>query len=92
MVDGTGLAALIPPIAESDYYAMNQDKIACMIVNGINDSMYVNGVLFQGIMEPINLSPVQITNIINYMNTSWGNNIPLKSIQEVQQELNDCYQ
>ena len=42
MKDGSGLAALIPPIAQSDYYVLNQDKIACIIINGLQDTIVVN--------------------------------------------------
>ena len=92
MDDGTGLAALIPPVAKADYYADKQDEIACIIVNGIADSITVNGVVYEQVMEGINLSPIQITNIINYMNQSWGNNIPIKTIEQVKVELNECDQ
>ena len=92
MEDGSGLAALIPPIAASDYYLINQDKIACIIINGQEDSITVNGVRYGQKMEGINLTPIQITNIINYMNQSWGNNIPVKSIDQVTRELEACNQ
>jgi mono/diheme cytochrome c family protein len=92
MKDGTGLVGLIPPIAGADYYAQNQDNITCIIVNGLQDSIVVNGRSYDQKMDPINLTPIQITNIINYMNQSWGNNLPVKSIEDVKKELDQCTQ
>ncbi len=92
MEDGSGLAALIPPIAKADFYADNQDKIACIIINGLKDSILVNGVKYGQEMEGINLTPIQITNIINYMNQAWENDIPVKTIEKVKQEVQACIQ
>lgn len=92
MKDGSGLAALIPPLAGADYYAENQDKVVCIIINGLEDSIVVNSKTYRQKMEPVVLSPIQITNIINYINQSWGNNISIKTLESINQELEKCSQ
>jgi hypothetical protein len=92
MKDGSGLAALIPPIAGADYYANNQDKVVCIIINGLQDSIIVNGKKYGQKMDPISLTPIQITNIINYMNQSWGNNIPVKTLESIKRDIEKCPQ
>ena len=90
MEDGTGLAALIPPLAGSDYYRNNQNKIACIILNGQVDSIIVNGRLYNQKMEGIPMSEIQITNLINYINSAWGNNIKVKTLKEVEDDISLC--
>lgn len=90
MEDGTGLAALIPPLADSDYYRNNQERIACIILNGQADSIIVNGRLYNQKMEGIPMSEIQITNLINYINTAWDNNIKTKTLKEVKEDIQAC--
>jgi mono/diheme cytochrome c family protein len=92
MADGTGLAALIPPLANSDYYQNNQNKIACIILYGQMDSISVNGKIYNQKMEGISMSEIQITNLINYINTAWGNNIKIKTLKEVEEDISNCNQ
>ena len=88
--DGSGLNLLIPPISNSDYYINNQDKISCIIKFGIKDTILVNGKKFNQSMVGINMSPVQITNLINYMNSSWGYKLPIKKYKDIKLELEQC--
>jgi len=91
MEKGEGLGRLIPPLAQSDYLKQHQSQIACLIRNGISDTLVVNGILYDVPMEGIKtLSNAEIGNIINYINQAWGNNIPFKSPVEVDEELKNC--
>ena len=40
--DGKGLANLFPPLLNSDYLIKHQDKLTCMIRNGIAGELMVN--------------------------------------------------
>lgn len=44
--NGTGLAKLMPPLAESDYLATNFKQLPCLIRNGNKAPMVVNGVTY----------------------------------------------
>lgn len=91
MVDGTGLANLIPPIIQSDYLKNNAHQIACIIRNGMEGEISVNGVIYDAAMPGFKeLSDFEIANIINYMNHQWNPNLPFKKIQTIQKELEAC--
>lgn len=89
--DGNGLKNLYPPLNNSDYLVENNDKVACIILNGLEDEIVVNG---KDYMMPMagfsNLTDVDITNIINYINTAWENDIAETSIQKVKTNLENC--
>ena len=91
MDNGEGLSALIPPLAGADYLANHQDKLPCLIRNGLKDTIVVNGNTYAEQM-PANaaLSDVQITNILNYVNSSWGNNYPAYEPEALSQMLKKC--
>lgn len=88
---GEGLAELIPPIAQSDWLANNQDILICFLVNGNNDEVVVNGITYDGVMPPLPpLSYIQVTNLLNYINTNFGNQLPAFRADYVQIELENC--
>ncbi len=91
MEDGTGLVGNIPPLAGADYLAKEREKLACIIRYGIKEEIVVNGRRYTQAMEGIEqLSEAEITNVINYINTAWGNDLPFMPITEVQESLKNC--
>lgn len=91
MEDGSGLRQLMPPLKGSDYLAEHQEELACIIRNGMEGPIKVNGIIFNNIM-PGNkrLREADITNIINYINTSFGNNLPKQEFEKVSATLKNC--
>lgn len=83
--DGKGLGALIPPLAGADYLSAQRSQLPCIVVNGLSDTITVNGVVYGGQPMPANslLTDIQVTNVLNYINNSWGNNLPDFTLQEV---------
>jgi len=91
MDNGEGLGALIPPLLGSDYLAPNRDRLACMIRNGLQDTIVVNGKTYaEQMVGNTQLNEIQITNVLNYVLQKWGNNIPPFTFEEVQQSLAGC--
>ncbi|MCS6928019.1 MAG: cytochrome c [Saprospiraceae bacterium] len=91
MENGQGLGALIPPLAKSDYLLAHREQLPCIIRYGLKDTIVVNGTQYAEAMAGIeNLSDVQITNILNYVNSSWGNDLPPYRLDEVQRLLQAC--
>lgn len=89
--EGQGLGALIPPLARSDYLAAHREQLPCIVRHGLKDTIVVNGTQYAEAMIGIEtLSDIQITNILNYVHTSWGNNLPPYRLDEVQQLLKQC--
>jgi mono/diheme cytochrome c family protein len=81
--NGLGLGGLYPPLAHSDYLINNQNILPRIIKFGLKDTITVNGKVydFQAMEGFGSLTPFQINNIICYINTNWGNQIPLPNIQ-----------
>jgi mono/diheme cytochrome c family protein len=91
MDDGKGLSGIIPPLDSADYIARDPVQMACIINNGLTDSIYVNGVRYSEPMAAITgLSEFQMANIINYINHAWGNNYGYVSVQEIRKRLSEC--
>ncbi|GAB4492984.1 MAG: hypothetical protein OHK0019_16000 [Saprospiraceae bacterium] len=93
MDNGEGLGALIPPLAGADYLEKNREKLPCLLRYGIKDSIVVNGKIYAEAMPgAATLSDVQIANILNYVGSTWGNDIAPYRLDEVQKYLGNCAQ
>ncbi len=89
--DGTGVGALVPPLANSDYLQKIDLQLACLIRNGIRGDIVVNGQQYEGIMPPnAQLSEIEITNIANYVFNAWGNERAFISPEEIRKTLSEC--
>jgi len=87
---GEGLAALIPPLTDSVYLKNNRSKLACYMQNGLHLPILVNGKPFNGQMPPSNLSPVEIAEVLTYVENSFGNKLGLHGVEQVNKELAGC--
>lgn len=91
MDDGSGLEGIIPPLAHADYLKDHQDKLACITRYGMVGAVAVNGETYNNAMPGVpELSPFQITNVINYINHAWGNDYGLAKYEEVKAALEQC--
>ena len=90
MDDGQGLALLIPPLANSDYLKNNQDLVPCILRHGQKGKILVNGVMYDQAMPGEKYTDIQINNMINYINTAWGNTYPTVTITETKSRLDNC--
>lgn len=91
MDDGTGLEGVIPPLANADYVEKNQELLACIIRQGMKSEIVVNGITYNQPMVGIEvLSDFEITNIINYINHSWGNNYGYQKLEDTRAALLEC--
>ncbi|WP_226163211.1 c-type cytochrome [Hymenobacter terricola] len=88
---GQGLARLIPPLAGSDFLADHRAQLPCLLRNGQNEVIVVNGVGYHNIM-PGNkaLTSAQMTNLLNFIESHWGNEAAPRTIRDVQQQLDAC--
>lgn len=91
MEDGTGLVGNIPPLAGADFLVKSKEQLPCIIRYGIQDTLVVNGIAYTAPMEGIpQLTDIEITNIINYINHSWGNDNGFTKPTDVAQYLKAC--
>jgi len=90
---GQGLRGLYPALANSDYLKEHQADIACIIKYGMEGEIVVNGKKFnQKMIGFKDLSDFEITNIINYINHSWGNDYGYVKFVDVKESLQNCEQ
>ncbi len=91
MDDGSGLKGLYPPLAGADYLAKNQENLACIIRYGLSDTILVNQKTYNQAMPGVkDLNEVQITNVINYINHAWGNDLQHVKVEDIQKSLVGC--
>ncbi len=90
--DGSGLGALIPPLAQSDYLK-NRNQVLCIIRHGMNGVLVINGTEYNQPM-PANpqLTPIEIAEIATYIYNSWGNQGGLIAVDEANEALENCPQ
>ena len=91
MDDGVGLGGLIPPLAGSDYLAAHREALPCMLRKGLEGPIVVNGKTYNEKMPGIpTLTPIQVTNLLNYINQAWGNKNGPYRLDEVTKAMEKC--
>jgi len=90
MDDGSGLAALIPPLTDMEYLQANITMLPCIITNGMAGPIVVNDIAYDQVMPGAELSDVQLLNLINYIGNEWGNTLGYQTITDVQKWKNQC--
>ena len=89
--NGEGLGLLIPPLTDAGYLEKNREKLPCILKYGLKDTIVVNGKTYTEQMAGIpELTPVDITNVLNYITHSWGNEQKIYQLDEVKNLLEDC--
>ncbi|RKD13820.1 copper oxidase [Pelobium manganitolerans] len=91
MEDGSGLGKLIPPLTDTIYLKENRDKLACIIVYGLSDSIVINGIGYKEKMPAEkHLAAVDLAKLLTYVTNAFGNNQGLYDISEVEKNLRNC--
>ncbi|WP_235917500.1 c-type cytochrome [Hymenobacter busanensis] len=89
---GQGLRRLIPPLAGADYLKTHRTQLPCLIQHGQQGPMVVNGIEYNQVMPAQHdLTDAQITNLLNYVQTHWGNRLEPYTISEVTTLLVPCH-
>ncbi|RIJ42648.1 c-type cytochrome [Pontibacter oryzae] len=91
MEDGSGLKGLIPPLASADFLQTNRNNLPCIVRKGMSGTVTVNGVEYNKEMPGVeSLRDDQITNLLNYIHTNFGNNNERYTMPEVEKLLQAC--
>ena len=91
MEDGTGLVGNIPPLAGADFLKKYASDLPCIIRYGIQDTIVVNGKEYVTPMAGVpQLTDIEVTNVINYINHAWGNDNGFTRPMDVQVILEGC--
>lgn len=89
--NGEGLGTLIPPLKAADYLKKHKEQLACIIQNGLKDTIQVNGKLYSGQMPAqVQLSPIEIAEVITYVTNTFGNRQGMYQVEKVNVDLEKC--
>jgi cytochrome c551 len=89
--DGSGLGLIYPPLNTSDYMEENFEKVICLIKNGIEGEIIVNGKSYNMEMPALtSLSNLEIAEISTYIYNNWSHERGKISTQEVSKILDSC--
>ncbi|MEM9023087.1 MAG: cytochrome c, partial [Bacteroidota bacterium] len=88
---GEGLQQLIPPLAGADFLEQQPEKLACIIRYGQETPMMVNGVRYdQPMPANLELTDLQVVNLVNYIRKEWGNDLSFRSADLIREDLRTC--
>jgi mono/diheme cytochrome c family protein len=89
--DGSGLGRLYPPLKQSDYMNNNFEQVLCLMRNGIQGELTVNGVPYNQPMPGVpTLTDLEIAEIATYIYNAWDNERGLVEVKEAERILNTC--
>ncbi|MES2809929.1 MAG: cytochrome c [Bacteroidota bacterium] len=89
--DGQGLSSLMPPLTDSSYLRANKKLLACFVKYGMKDKIViVNKKAYDADMPPQDLAPIEIAQVLTYINNSFGNNLGLMTGEDVEKDLKGC--
>ena len=81
---GLGLTPVFPPLAGSEWVAMDASVIVRNIVNGMQGPVTVKGVTYNSMMPPVaGLSDKDIADVATYVRNSFGNTASAVTEEEV---------
>lgn len=88
---GDGYEALYPPIAGADYFLEDPDRTICLIYNGHEGGLTVNGKDYDLPMPDFDhLKPDEMAKLMTYIGNAWGNNIGFIDEKRVTAALDSC--
>lgn len=88
---GEGFKDLYPPIAGSDYLMNHKNLIPCIIKNGLEGEITVNGKVYNSkMLGHDNLSDMEIADLMTFMFNSWQMNEGEFSKSDIKNMLDNC--
>lgn len=90
---GEGLGLLYPPLNVSDYMDENLEAVICLIKNGKQGELIVNGATYNQPMPGIStLTDLEIAEIATYIYNNWEHNKGIIDLKLVTKTLKECNQ
>ncbi len=88
--NGEGLGALAPPLTDTIFLKLQKADLACIIKNGSNKPMVINGKTYEGKMPSFNMADIDLAQIIVYVTNSFGNKQGMYKYEQVALDLKTC--
>ena len=70
---GTGIEAVFPPLAASDFLNADKRRAISAVISGLSGPVVVNGKTFNSAMPALGLSDEDVANVLTYVYNNWGN-------------------
>src|SRR5262245_14878486 len=81
--EGRGVPNVFPPLAQSDWLTKNRERAIRALCEGLAGRIKVNGVEYEGSMPAQAIDDAATADVLNYVGTAWGNQLPPFSADEV---------
>ena len=89
--NGGGLGLLYPPLDTSDYMQNHLEDVVCLIRNGKNGELIVNGKNYNQAMPGIaSLTDLEIAEITTFIYNSWSHESGIVDVTKVSKILSTC--
>jgi len=89
--DGSGLGRVYPPLNQSDFMQNNHNEVICLIKNGREGELWVNGVMYNQPMKGIpSLTELEVAELATYIYNTWNNQGGLVELDDVSSALSSC--
>ncbi len=80
---GLGVPGVFPPLAGSDYLMKERERSIKALCEGLSGKITVNGAAFDGQMPAQALDDRAAADVLNYVGSVWGNNLPEFTAEEI---------
>ena len=88
---GTGLGLLYPPLNKSDFMDKHFKEVICLIKNGKEGELLVNGKQYNKPMKGIvSLTELEIAEIATYIYNTWNRQRGIVEVKEVTFAISTC--
>ncbi|NJO02312.1 MAG: cytochrome c [Bacteroidia bacterium] len=72
--DGSGVPGMYPPLKQTEWVLGDPERLINIVLNGLNEEIEVNGVVYKNAMPPQNyLNDQEIAGILTYVRNNFGN-------------------
>ncbi len=89
--NGSGLGLLYPPLNKSDFMDAHFEEVVCLIKNGIDGELVVNGEGYNKPMKGIAiLTELEIAEITTYLYNKWDRKRGIVEVREINSALGAC--
>lgn len=89
--NGTGLGRVYPPLHQSDFMDNHFEAVICLMKNGKQGELVVNGKHFNQTMPAMpSLSDLEVAEIATYIYNTWTHEKGIVEVSEVSRLLSRC--
>ena len=81
--DGSGVAGVFPPLANSDFFQERPYEMAHIVLHGRSGELVVNGQHYNGVMPAQDLNDEDVAAVINYINVEMNKGKPVLNAEQV---------